>query len=284
MDIKHLFIRSFEMKKLLLTVLIASAIMCGAFAKKAKVEPFKFDFSKDFYPGFAYVVENSKHFDKQTNIEKLDIIGNEYIVHNVSTAQLMVTPVRLSLKLKLQDDGSLLYEYYDIKYQDSKTNSWKETTLSKSINTKSIEQDFDELLPKCFGNEEIYNKQKSEFFNSPGLLYSMTTKLTEIRFEKFAQMVKDTLISMEAQVEKAQINKNKNMSDYKYTIAAKVDVGPIIGLGLHFFYYTNNDDKASLATGDKVKVEGVIKNYGIDTDFENRINNFTGFTVADTQQ
>ncbi len=240
------------MKKVVGVLMLALLLTSSVFAKK-KVESYTFDFSKDFYVGVGYVVLNGSAF-KESYFTKADVFKNEYTIEKVSCSAALV-PIYLTLKVSLQQDGSLAYEYSDLRYK--KDGSKTEMTALVRVNT--ITDNFDTLLPVVFGNESLYDQTKSKFFSEPGMLQAMTNGLTEIRAAKFSEMVKDAPINIPATVIEAKMNENDAYSDYKYYITASVNVS--LTRFIYFVYYTNDDDKAALAKGDNLKISGRIDNF-----------------------
>lgn len=256
------------MKKLLASLFLAVAMVGVVFA--AKAEQFIFDFSKDFYPGIGYVYLNSSIF-KDAYFAKADVLKNEYTIEKVSGSVALV-PVWLTLKVSLQKDGKLSYEYSDLRYKKDNT----KTEVTPLFAASSITSQFDKLLPVVFSDEAKYIATKSKFYNEPGMLYAMTNGLTEIRAAKFAEMVKDVPISIEAKVGSAKMNDSADFADYKYYISCSIYVSTLSHI--NFVYYTNDDDKASSAQGDVIKISGNIKDFK-----QNPIFSSLSFTVIDAQ-
>ena len=260
------------MKKFISTILLIVTLAAGVFAApKSKVESFIFDFSKDFYPGIGYVCLNGSCF-KDAYFTKADVVKNEYVFEKVTCLAALV-PIYLTLTVTVQKDGSLSYEYSDLYYKKDK----KKTELTPLVGVSAIEKDFDTLLPKVFGDENLYNASKAKFFTEPGMLQAMTKGLTDIRAEKFSEMVKDAPINMPVTVVEAKINKDEKYKDYNYYVSAFVSVSTLSSL--HFVYYTNDDEKADVAKGDKINIKGLIKDfskspYSVD---------FLAFTVVDSE-
>jgi hypothetical protein len=256
------------MKKLLTSFLVALAMVSGVFAEKA--EPFMFNFSQDFYPGIGYVYLNSSIF-KDAYFAKADILKNEYTIEKVS-GSVALMPVWFTLKVSLQKDGKLAYEYSDLKYKKDNKGTGVTALFSKSL----ITGQFDKLLPVVFNDEAKYTETKSRFYSEPGMLYAMTNGLTEIRAAKFAEMVKDIPISIDAKVRDAKMNDSTDFTDYKYYISCSIYVGTLSHI--NFLYYTNDDDKASSAQGDIIKISGNINNFNQSSIFDG-----LSFTVVDVQ-
>lgn len=219
-----------------------------------KVERFIFDFSKDFYPGMSYVYFNGSTF-KESYLSKADVLKNEFIFEKVTTYCALV-PIYLTLKVTLQKDGGLSYEYSNLKYKKDGTKL--EMTLLVDVNL--ITKQFDTLLPKVFNDEEKYSAAKSKFYNEPGILYAMADGLTEIRAKKFSELVKGNKINIKASLSKADMNDNKNYADYQYYLIGYVKVGLLSSIS--FIYYTNDDDKASAAENEIIDFTGIIKDFG----------------------
>jgi len=256
------------MKRVLVSLLFAVTIVNGVFA--AKTEQFTFDFSKDFYPGIGYVYLNSIIF-KDAYFAKADVLKNEYIIEKVSGSVALV-PVWLTLKVSLQKDGRLSYEYSDLRYKKDNT----KTEVTALFAASFITGQFDKLLPVVFSDETKYTATKSKFFSEPGMLFAMTNGLTEIRAAKFAEMVKNVPISVEAKVGSAKMNDSADFADYKYYISCSIYVSTLSHI--NFVYYTNDDDKASCAQSDVIKVSGKIKDFK-----QNPIFGSLSFTVIDLQ-
>lgn len=227
----------------------------GAFAaKKSKVEAFKFDFSKDFFPGITYVAVTSKAFN-ECHLTKADIMKNVYEIENVKTTASLV-PITLTLKVALSDDGTLSYEYSDLRY----VKDGSSLEMTKLVAVSPITQSFDSLLPDFFADEALYDKMKSECLSSPGFLYAATKGLTEIRAGKFSEIVTGAQIKIKAKVTEAKMNDNESYTDYRYRISAYVQVG-VLTKNVYFTYYTNDDDKAGSAGGDDIEIEGQIRKF-----------------------
>lgn len=259
------------MKKVIAALVVLLAVVAGVSAKKAKkekapkagkskVETFRFDFSKEFYPGFAYVFENGKSFSSESRIKKMDVLKNEYIIEK-ATASCGISAIYVTVKVALQTDGSLVYEYSNLKYKDDSLDSSVLKISNPLVSVKNIAKDFDTLLPVVFSDDAAYAKAKAEFFTAPGLLFAMTDGLTEIRAAKFTEIVKDAPMSMDAIVVDAQMNKDEEFGDYQYYISAFAPVG--LTAKVYFVYYTNDDDKASAAQGDKMKIAGTAKKFSM---------------------
>lgn len=260
------------MKKFITAFLLLVTLTTSIFAaSKSKAESFTFDFSKDFYPGIGYVCLNGQCF-KDAYFVKADVVKNEYIFEKVSCL-VGITPIYLTLTVNVQKDGSLSYEYSDLYYKKDK----KKTELTPLVAVSAITKDFDTLLPKVFGDENLYNATKAKFFEEPGMLQAMTKGLTDIRAAKFAEMVKDASINMPVTVLEAKMNTNENYKEYNYYVSAYVSVSTLSSL--HFVYYTNDDEKADVAKGDKIKITGLIKDFSKSP----YLVDYLAFTVVDSE-
>lgn len=240
------------MKKTISVLLIALTMFASVFAAKPKVEPYVHDYSKQFYPGFGYVLLNSSAFRGSTLV-KADILKNEYVVEKVNCLAALV-PITLTLKVTLEKDGNLTYEYSNLVYQDG-----KKTQMTNLVATSSITNAFNKLLPECFNDEEKYNATKAQFYENPALIGVMADGLTEIRAAKFAEVVKGETVNLKLKVTQAKMNENADYADYSYRIACYVSVGVL--KYCRFEYYTNDDDKASAAENDVISVTGKIDNF-----------------------
>jgi len=259
------------MKKIISILLVAAALVSSVFAKpKSKAEKFVFDFSKDFYPGVGYVVLNSSVF-RDAYFTKADVIKNEYVIEKVS-CMAGIAPIYLTLKVALQTDGSLSYEYSDLYYK--KDNS--KTEMTPLIAVSMITSAFDKMLPEVFNDTAVYDGVRAKFFGEAGMLYAMTNGLTEIRAAKFAEIVNDCPINLPAKVTEVKINSNADYSEYKYCVVSYVALSTV--KSLRFEYYTNNDDKAELAQGDEIKISGRIKNF-----HKSPIMDYMSFVVCDNE-
>ena len=260
------------MKKLLTAILLVVTLAASVFAApKAKVDSFTFDFTKDFYPGMGYVYLNGSCF-KDAYFSKADVVKNEYVIEKVSCLAALV-PIYLTLTVTVQKDGHLSYEYTDLYYKKDK----KKTELSPLVAVSAITKDFDTLLPKVFGDDNLYDVTKAKFFEEPGMLQAMTKGLTEIRAAKFAEMVKDAQINMPVTVSEAKMNTDENYKDYRYYVSAYTSVSLLSSL--NFIYYTNNDEKADVAKGDKIKMVGLIKDFSKSP----YLIDYLAFTVVDSE-
>ena len=260
------------MKKFILTFLFAVTLTASIFAApKSKAKSFTFDFSKDFYPGIGYVCLNGSCF-KDAYFVKADVVKNEYVFEKVTCLAAMV-PIYLTLTVTVQKDGSLNYEYTDLYYKKDD----KKTELTPLVSVSSITKNFDTLLPKVFEDEKLYNETKAKFFEEPGMLQAMTKGLTDIRAAKFAEMVKDATINMPVTVLEAKMNTDENYKDYSYYVSAYVSVSTLSSI--HFVYYTNDDEKADVAKGDKIKISGLIKDFSKNP----YLLDYLSFTVVDSE-
>lgn len=242
------------MKKIFLSLLFIITLSVSIFAApKSKAKSFVFDFSKDFYPGIGYVCLNGASF-KDAYFVKADVVKNEYVFEKV-TCYAALVPLYLTLTVTVQKDGSLSYDYSDLYYKENKT----KTGMTPLVAVSAITKDFDTLLPKVFGDENLYNEAKAKFFEEPGMLQAMTKGITDIRAAKFAQMVKDAPINMPVSVVEAKLNTNEDYKDFSYYVSAIIFVSPLSSL--HFVFYTNDDEKADVASGDKIKITGLIKDF-----------------------
>lgn len=255
------------MKKLLTTLVLAVTLAASVFAK-SKAESFTFDFSKDFYPGIGYVFLNGSSF-RDAYFTKADVVKNEYVIEKVSCLCALV-PIYLTLTVSVQKDGGLSYEYSDLYYKKDK----KKTEMSALVSVSKITKDFDTLLPKVFGDEKLYNATKAKFFEEPGMLQAMTKGLTDIRAAKFSEMVKDAPINMPVTVQEAKMNTNDEYKDYRYYVSAAVSVSTLSSI--YFVYYTNDDEKADVAKGNKINIKGLIKDFSKTQYFD-----YLAFTVVD---
>lgn len=258
------------MKKTISVLLIALTMFASVFAAKPKVEPYVHDYSKQFYPGFGYVLLNSSAFRGSTLV-KADILKNEYVVEKVNCLAALV-PITLTLKVTLEKDGNLTYEYSDLVYKKD----GKKTQMSNLVSTNAITNDFNKLLPECFNNEEKYNAAKAQFFESPALIGVMADGLTEIRAAKFTEVVKGETVNLKLKVTQAKMNENADYADYSYRIACYVSVGVL--KYCRFEYYTNDDDKASAAENDVISVTGKIDNFT-----KSKFNDTLCFVVIDEE-
>lgn len=256
------------MKKKLSVIVMCALFTCLGFAAKAKAQKFVFDFSKDFYPGVGYVYLNSNAF-RDSVFKKADIIKNEYIIEKVRTTAALV-PITLTLKVTVEKDGTLTYAYSDLEYV--KDGSSLEMTPLVAVG--SITNDFDKLLPQVFSDEAKYNAAKAKFYENVGMLFAMSDGLTEIRAAKFASLVKDAPINLELSVINAKMNESGEYTDYQYIISGFIYVSTLSKMG--FTYYTNDDDKAGSAEGDKIKFSGKIKDFK-----KSAITNTLSFVVVD---
>lgn len=260
------------MKKLFSTILLVVTLAASVFAApKSKVESFTFDFSKDFYPGIGYVFLNGSSF-KDAYFSKADVVKNEYVIEKVSCLA-GITPIYLTLSVSVQKDGSLSYDYTDLYYKKDK----KKTTMTPLVIVSTITNDFDTLLPKVFGDEKLYNATKAKFFEEPGMLQAMTKGLTDIRAAKFAEIVKDVPINMPVTVSEAKMNTNEDYKEYSYYVSAYVFVSTLSSI--HFIYYTNDDEKADVAQGDTIKMQGLIKDFSKNP----YLIDYLAFTVVDAE-
>ncbi len=260
------------MKKIFTTFALILTLAASVFAApKSKVESFIFDFSKDFYPGIGYVFLNGSSF-KESYFSKADVVKNEYVIEKV-TAYAALVPIYLTLKVSVQKDGGLSYEYSDLYYKKD----LKKTEMTSLVLVSGITKDFDTLLPKVFGDEKLYNATKAKFFEEPGMLQAMTKGLTDIRAAKFSEMIKDAPINMPVTVVEAKMNTNGDYKDYSYYVYAFVSVSTLSSL--HFVYYTNDDEKADVAKGDKINIKGLIKDFSKSPYLADNLS----FTVVDNE-
>ena len=133
------------------------------------------------------------------------------------------------------------------------------------------------VLPKVFEDEKLYNETKAKFFEEPGMLQAMTKGLTDIRAAKFSEMVKDATINMPVTVLEAKMNTDENYKDYSYYVSASISVSTLSSI--HFVYYTNDDKKADVAKGDKIKISGLIKDFSKNP----YLLDYLSFTVVDSE-
>ncbi len=240
------------MKKKTMVIGLMALLGSIAFAKP-KVQKFVFDFSKDFYPGIGYVYLNDYCF-KDSVFVKADVIKNEYIIEKVKCTAALV-PITLTLKVNLEKDGSLSYDYSDLKY----VNDGSSTQLTPLVLVSSITNAFDKLLPQVFSDESKYNAAKAKFYTNPGMLFAMTDGLTEIRAAKFSEMVQDAPVDLSIKVYEAKMNDFSDYSGYKYYVRGSIYVSTLSRIS--FMYFTNDDDKASSSQGDTINLKGKIKEF-----------------------
>ena len=69
----------------------------------------------------------------------------------------------------------------------------------------------------------------------------------------------------------------KNYKDYSYYVSAYVSVSTLSSI--HFVYYTNDDEKADVAKGDKIKISGLIKDFSKNP----YLLDYLSFTVVDSE-
>lgn len=267
------------MKKVVSILLVVLTLGTAAFAKKAKkakappAPPFVFDFTKDFYPMLGYVVTHSRHFSK-AQFQKVDIIKNEYIMVNVRTGLgFFSSPEALTLKVTVQKDGSLAYRCSDVLKEDRNAGPYNANDYLLAVKDGTgvagearngdyeIEKDFNELLAIVSKDENAYNSVKNQFFTKTvSFLYLMTKGITEVRAEQFNKIIKGVHLSdVGALVSSIEKNNNEAFKEYQYHISAYVQYTMVSSV--YFEYYTNDEDKVSLAAGDEIRITGVVESY-----------------------
>lgn len=245
------------MKKIVAILLVALVVTSGAFAKKAKKvkpgnEPFVFNYTKDFYPGILWAIVNTKGFAGST-LTKADIIKNEYTLEGISVA---LNTMKFTMKISIAQNGQLAYEYSDI-YGTKDGKKYTTLGIAKGEASK-MEKGLSNKLKEVFSNDAIYNASKNEVFSEPAILLTLINGITEIRAAKFTEMVKGAKLNMKVRVGDAQMNNDGDLSDYKYYISTYADTGI---RKIYIVYYTNDDSKASCASGDDIQVVGIVNNF-----------------------